>query len=180
MRRDGIGMVELLVVIAVIGVTFLAMASSQILSFKVTQTAQETAAAKDIAARKMEQIRGYGYFAYAKCNGGEGSVYISVAPGCKGEITKQTDKNGDLLGHENYTLSWTVDNTPENPRGGGADLSTFATPPLISVSVTAAWGRSAADSYSLQSYLSCADAGEFSFTGVPCPAKSMEPSSTSN
>lgn len=175
MKRDGIGIVELLVVIAVIGVTFLAMASSQFLSFKVTRTAQETAAAKDIAARKMEQIRGYGYFIYADCNDGEGTLYISVAPGCKGKVTGQNDQNGDLLGHDKYTLTWTIDNTPVNPRSGGADLATFATPPLISISVTASWGNGSADSYSLQSYLSCADAGEFSFTGVPCPAQSMEP-----
>lgn len=175
MKRDGVGIVELLVVIAVIGVTFLAMASSQFLSFKVTRAAQETSGAKDIASRKMEQIRGYGYFTYANCRDGEGSVYISVAPGCQGKITAQNDKNGDLLGNDGYTLSWTIDNTPVNPRGGGADLATFSTPPLISVSVTASWGNGSADNYSLQSYLSCADAGEFSFTGVPCPAQSMEP-----
>ena len=175
MKRDGIGLVELLVVISVIGVTFLAMASSQILSLKVTRSAQETAAAKDITSRKMEQIRGYGYFMYANCKDGEGSVYISVAPGCQGKVTGQSDTSGDLLGHDNYTLSWTIDNTPVNPRSGGADLSTFSTPPLISISVTASWGSGTSDSYSLQSYLSCADAGEFSFTGVPCPAESMEP-----
>jgi prepilin-type N-terminal cleavage/methylation domain-containing protein len=156
--QSGLTLVELLIALAVIGIAMAALISSQILSFKVTRDAQKSSLAKDIASQQIEVIRGYGFGSYMNCPTTSPS---SPAPACTGSQS--------VSNYAGYTLAWSITNAPKNPSNLTQTLN-LTKPALVGVSVTVSW---TGGSYVLSSYLSCADAGEFSFTTVPCPAESM-------
>jgi type II secretory pathway pseudopilin PulG len=151
-KQIGLSLVELLIALSVMGIALGALVSSQIFSFRVTKESQQTSLAKDIASQQMEKIRGYGYGSYANC---PGTAPGSSAPACSGSET--------VSNYSGYTLSWNITNSP----AAGLDLSP---PPIVGVTVTVSWDD---ESYILSTYLSCADAGDFSSTNVPCPIESM-------
>jgi type II secretory pathway pseudopilin PulG len=166
--QSGLGIVEIMVAISIIGIAFVALAFSQVHSFRTTADSQKTALAKDIASKKMEEIRGLGYGAYRSC------VPASTDTSCV--ASGQTISN--QLG---YSLAWTITNQPKNPSDltktlpvPENDTNGIPKPALVGVTVTVSWQEgSAAKSYVLSSYLSCADAGDFSSTTVPCPTASI-------
>ena len=161
----GVTLIELVVVIVILGVSFTAMVFSQVLGFKITRESQKASVVKDITTEKIEEIRAYGYFVYENCVGSSsGSPAIASARACSG--TEASSYSG-------YQTDWTITSQPVNPMDITETLSGFAAPPLISIEVTAT-GDNGAESYTLISYMSCADAGEFSFTDSPCPKDSMK------
>jgi prepilin-type N-terminal cleavage/methylation domain-containing protein len=161
-QQSGLGLVEIIVAIAIIGIAFVALAFSQVYSFQTTGKSQKTAIAKDIASKKMEEIRGLGYGTYKGCASGTTN-------------TTCVTSNQAVTNQPGYSLSWTITNQPKNP----SDLTKTVTlnnpgPPLVGVTVTVSWQEgSSTKNYVLSSYLSCADAGDFSSTNVPCPLASM-------
>jgi len=161
----GVTLIELVVVIVILGVSFSAMVFSQVLGFKITRESQKASVVKDITTEKIEEIRAYGYFIYKDCVGSSsGSPAIASAPPCSGTETSS---------YAGYQTSWTVTKEPVHPMDTSTTLTGFTAPPLISIEVTAT-GDNGSESYTLMSYLSCADAGEFSFTDSPCPQNSMK------
>lgn len=159
-KQSGLGIVEIMVALSIIGIAFVALAFSQVYSFRATGDSQKTAIAKDIASKKMEEIRGLGYATYKGC------VPNSTNAACLTSNQSVTNQSG-------YSLSWVITNQPKNPSKLTQTLPTPTTAnpaALVGVTVTASWQQgSSTKSYVLSSYLSCADAGDFSSTNVPCP-----------
>ncbi len=169
----GLSLVEVLVAFAVIAVVFMALAMSQLTGFRATRDSAEASTARDLASRQLEIIRGYGYATYAKRTTVLG-VYAGCATtsptGSSAELDRASPfptcvgNDGDLANFPGYTVSWTV--APAD------DVLATDPPALYDVSVTVTRGDFA---YTLASYLSCADAGELSVTGVSCPEESLLP-----
>lgn len=154
-RHEGLTIIELLVTIAIIGITFLALAMSQITGFRVTRDSAEAAIAKDAATEQMETIRAWGYEQYKGCPAIEPTA--SDAPKCEGTAT--------LSNNTNLTLQWRVDNRPP-------EIKPLDPPPLVSVIVTVTNNNGGTD-YELYTYLSCADADFLSATQIQCPVTSI-------
>ena len=159
-RSEGLSLVELLVSLVIISIVFVALASSQALGFKTTKQSVEMSTARDIATQQMEVIRSYGYFSYQNCPTTQ--PFLSIAPACQA-----TDVS--LAEHAGFSLSWSITNNPLSVAGQAINPS-GGTPALVQVDVVV---NSQDGSFGLTSYLSCADAGEFSMTTVPCPAGSL-------
>ncbi len=154
--QTGLSLLEVLIAFAVVSVAFLALAMSQVTGLRTTRDALDVSVARDIASQQMEKMRGLGYSAFKNC------PTTSTVMSC--EVNDES-----VPENANYTRSWKVTNQPKNPTNPSATIS-MSPPPLVSVAVTVKWrGKS----YDLVSYLSCADAGELSSTGVNCPEGSM-------
>jgi type II secretory pathway pseudopilin PulG len=167
-QNSGIGIIEIMVAIAIIGIAFVALAFSQVYSFRVTGNSQKTALAKDIASKKMEEIRGYGYGSFRAC---PATTPITPPMPCSASGQSVSNQAG-------YSLAWTITNQPKNPSNLSQTLAAPSAadpkPSLVGTTVTVSWQEGAATkSYVLSSYLSCADASDFSSTNVPCPVESM-------
>jgi type II secretory pathway pseudopilin PulG len=167
-QNSGLGIIEIMVALAIIGIAFVALAFSQVYSFRVTGNSQKTALAKDIASKKMEEIRGFGYSSFRAC---PSSTPITPPFACSAS-------NESVANQAGYSLSWTITNQPKNPSDLSQTLSAPSAadpkPSLVGTTVTVSWQEGAGTkSYVLSSYLSCADAGDFSSTTVPCPIESM-------
>lgn len=163
-QSEGLSIVELLVSLAIISIVFVALASSQALGFKTTKQSVEMSTARDVASQQMEIIRSYGYFSYLDCPTGE--PFLSIAPACKVEGLT-------LAEHSGFSLNWEITNAPLNTSGG--TINPTGGVALVQVDVEVTWDES---SFGLTSYLSCADAGDFSMTEVPCPEGSLIASAT--
>lgn len=170
-RASGLSLLEVLVSLAVSSVVFLALALSQLTGFRTTRGAQEAASARDLASRQIEVIRSYGYAVYAERGAASGAF-----AGCPGSSPAGSSADVDaafpncagsddsVAGFPGYTVSWTV-----APAGG---VRLTDPPALYGVDVTVTKDDL---TYALASYLSCADAGELSVTGIVCPDESLLP-----
>lgn len=165
MRRsqEGLSLIEVLVAFSIVSIAFLALAMSQILGFRTTRDSLDAATARDLASEQMEIIRSYGYASYAERPGppafaGCPTASSADAPPCSGSKVKG-----------NYTVRWEITKTSSAFRA--------TTPPaLLSVTVETDYGVEAERrTYTLASYLSCADASDLSVTSVPCPENSLLP-----
>jgi prepilin-type N-terminal cleavage/methylation domain-containing protein len=166
-HQSGVSLVELLVALGIASVVFAVLASSQVLGFRVTRESAEVSQARDLATKQMELIRAFGFNMYNLCptslnpdavalsSSGSSSSSSSI-PTCKAE-NQPTGKSG-------YTMSWTINNQPTGIK---------ATTPkaLVSVNVTVSYKGN--KSYTLSTYLSCADAGDFALADVRCPDASL-------
>lgn len=151
--RRGFTLVELLVAIAVIGIAFTALAMTQLSGFRVTQDAVQTAVARDVATRQMEDLRALGYARLVRC--GE-----TDQPACTAGPAPDEEE-------PRFLLSWSVSDDLS-----AIGVPSLAPPPLLDVQVEVTWPDG---SYQLGSLLSCADAGASSSTNVDCPKESMNP-----
>lgn len=182
-NAQGLSLLEVLIAFAVVSITFLALAMSQLTGFRVTRDSAEAATARDLASRQIEIIRGYGYATYGKrtavtatgtvttpyegcpTNPAGSSAELDSAspfPNCAGSDIAITNFPG-------YTVSWAVAPSADAAPTGGAPTDP---PALYNVNVTVTRDDF---TYVLASYLSCADAGETSNTGIVCPAGSLLP-----
>lgn len=167
-QQTGLGIVEIMVAISIIGIAFVALAFSQVYSFRTTGNSQKTAIAKDAASKKMEEIRGVGYETYRTC------AASSTNTSCVASGQTVTNQPG-------YSLAWSITNQPKNPSDltktlptPDVDANGRPKPSLVGVTVTVSWQEgSSPKTYVISSYLSCADAGDFSSTNVPCPKESL-------
>lgn len=165
----GLSLIEVMIAFSIISVVFLALAMSQITGFRTTRVSLEASAARDLASRQIEVIRGYGYPTYARqitatgvyagCttvspNGSSADVDVAF-PTCRGS-------DDTISNFPGYIVSWSI--APSD------DVPARDPPALYDVDVTVTKGTL---TYVLASYLSCADAGEFSTTGVSCPRESL-------
>ena len=159
-RTDGLSLIEILIAFAIISVTFTALMMSQITGFRVTRSSAQASLARDVASEHMYVLRSYGFHNYEDCGVGNTPV-DATSPACSGSQAVP-NQNG-------YTLSWTITNNPT--RSDGTAFNPVVTDPhLLGVNVTVSWGDG---DYTLSSFLSCADVGEFSSTSVPCPVSSL-------
>ena len=170
-HASGLSLLEVLVSFAVSAIVFLALALSQLTGFRTTRDSQEAASARDLATRQMEVIRSHGYAVYA-----ERTTVLGTFAGCasssptgssaevEAAFPNCTGSDHSVSGFPGYTVSWTI---------APSDGVTPTDPPaLYDVDVVVTRGDL---TYALASYLSCADAGELSVTGVVCPDESLLP-----
>ena len=156
-HSEGLTLVEILVTITIIGIAFTALAFAQVSGFGVTRSSLEQMTARDLASKRIELIQSYGYAFYKGCpTTGPG---VTGIPGCSGSETPNSNPG--------FTLTWSV--TKDLVAQGIPDRSP-EDPALVGVNVRVAWQDK---SYSLYTYLSCADAGDFSTTNVTCPDKGI-------
>lgn len=170
---QGLSLIEVLVAFSIISIVFLALAMSQTTGFRVTRDAIAVSTARDIASRQIEIIRGYGYVTYGRR---AATTTTPVYAGCAttspsgsgqdidaaGFIPRCSGTDNAITNFPNYVVSWSI--TPSD------DVPATDPPALYDVEVRAGRGNT---NYVLSTYLSCADAGELSVTGVPCPRQSL-------
>lgn len=170
-NAQGLSLIEVLVAFAVISIVFMALAMSQLTGFRATRDSVEASTARDLASRQIEIIRGYGYATYA-----QRTTVLGIFAGCAttsptgssaeldvpAPFPNCTGSDSDITNFPGYTVSWTI--APSD------DVRTTDPPALYDVDVTVSRDDF---TYTLASYLSCADAGELSVTGVSCPEESL-------
>ena len=161
-QSSGISLVEIIVTFSIIAIAFLALTMSQILGFRVTQDSAQSATARDIATQQLETIRGFGYVFYQDCP----TLNPTVGPACQNASFPAMD---DVPNHQGYTIWWSVTNAPIDITGNAINPAEL-TPALVGIEVRVNWDGG---SYDLTSYMSCADAGEFSNNAIFCPSGSL-------
>lgn len=156
--QQGLSLIEVLVAFSIVSIAFLALAMSQILGFRTTRDSLEAATARDLASEQMEVIRSYGYASYQGC---PDISPPAPAPACSGSANDTSNPG--------YTMTWSVMNAPS-----GTPVTT--PPALLGLMVEMQHGpESNRRTYTLASYLSCADTSDLSVTSVPCPEDSLLP-----
>lgn len=164
MNNRGISLIEVLIAFAIITIVFVALAMSQVLGFRVTHDSVQVAEARDIATEQLEIIRGFGFPYYQTCP----DTDPTVGPACQNASFPAGDT---VANHNAYTMRWNITNAPVDEAGNPINPSgTDGGVALVGVEVVVSWRD---DSYVLSTFLSCADADEFSSSTVPCPKGSL-------
>lgn len=166
-QSQGLSLIEVLVAFSIISIVFLALAMSQVVGFRTTQDSLEASSARDLAARQIEVIRGYGYAVYGPRTGYTGCNSETSAPAGSSQdfdlaFPSCAGSDSTVIGFPGYTVSWDI--------APAANVPVTTPPALYDVEVTVTREDL---TYILASYLSCADAGEFSVTGVACPSATV-------
>lgn len=166
-NAQGLSLIEVLISFSIMSIVFLALAMSQVYGFRTTRDSLEASTARDLASEQIEIIRGYGYTTYAKRTNPAYAGCPTISPSGSNDNVDAgfpdcSGSDDTVANFPGYTLAWEI-----APSDG---VSATDPPALYDVEVTVERDDL---TYTLSNYLSCADAGEFSVTGVSCPSNSL-------